>query len=49
MYDERLGDTREGFAPGTPWAQVPDDWACPGCAVRDKADFILVDVPTPVR
>lgn len=43
VYDEQLGDAHEGFVPGTSWAQVPDDWACPDCAVRDKADFILVD------
>lgn len=43
VYDEKLGDAHEGFAPGTTLAQVPDDWACPDCAVRDKADFVLVD------
>lgn len=46
-YDEQRGDVHEGFAPGTRWAQVPDDWACADCAVRDKADFILVDASTP--
>jgi rubredoxin len=39
VYDERQGDPHEGFAPGTPWSQVPDDWACPDCAVREKPDF----------
>ncbi len=24
---------------GTPWSEVPDDWACPDCGVRDKVDF----------
>lgn len=47
VYDEQLGDAHEGFAPGTSWAQVPDDWACPDCAVRDKADFILVEAGNP--
>jgi rubredoxin len=39
-YDEQAGHPREGFAPGTPWSEVPDDWACPDCGVRDKVDFI---------
>lgn len=39
VYDERQGDPHEGFAPGTPWSQVPDNWACPDCAVREKPDF----------
>ncbi|MCI0354921.1 MAG: fatty acid desaturase, partial [Acidobacteria bacterium] len=39
IYDEAVGCMREGFAPGTRWSQVPDDWACPECAVRDKVDF----------
>jgi rubredoxin len=39
VYDEEAGDQREGFSPGTAWAEVPDDWACPDCGVRDKVDF----------
>lgn len=42
IYDEAAGDPREGFAPGTPWSQIPDDWFCPDCAVRDKVDFVPV-------
>jgi rubredoxin len=42
-YDETLGHPHEGFVPGTPWSQVPDDFACPDCAVRDKEDFVLID------
>lgn len=38
-YDEDEGCPAEGFGPGTPWADVPDDWSCPDCAVRDKTDF----------
>ncbi len=38
-YDERAGHPREGFSPGTPWSDVPGDWACPDCGVRDKVDF----------
>jgi len=38
-YDESVGDRHEGFAAGTPWSNVPDDWCCPDCGVRDKVDF----------
>jgi len=41
-YDEIQGHPHEGFAPGTLWSQVPDDFACPDCAVRDKQDFVLI-------
>jgi len=41
VYDEEPGHPREGFPPGTPWSEVPDDWACPDCGVRDKVDFEL--------
>lgn len=40
VYDEAKGDAHEGFATNTPWAQIPADWACPDCAVRDKPDFV---------
>ena len=49
-YDEILGHPHEGFPPGTPWSQVPEDFACPDCAVRDKEDFVLIGeaaAPTP--
>ncbi len=39
VYDEAEGDPREGFPPGTSWSEVPDDWSCPDCAVREKPDF----------
>lgn len=42
IYDEAQGCAREGFAPGTKWSQIPNDWACPDCAVREKVDFIPV-------
>jgi rubredoxin len=38
-YDEDAGDDHEGFPPGTAWSEVPDDWFCPDCGVRDKVDF----------
>lgn len=40
IFDEALGDEHEGYAPGTPWSDLPDDWPCPDCAVREKADFV---------
>lgn len=40
VYDEEQGVPREGFPPGTPFEQVPDDWTCPDCGVRDKLDFV---------
>jgi rubredoxin len=39
VYDEGDGHPREGFPPGTLWSEVPEDWACPDCGVRDKVDF----------
>ncbi|MBJ7332694.1 MAG: rubredoxin [Solirubrobacteraceae bacterium] len=39
VYDEEQGVPREGFPPGTPFSEVPDDWTCPDCGVRDKLDF----------
>lgn len=43
IYDESVGDEREGFPPGTPIAQFPDDWTCPDCGVRDHHDYVRVD------
>ena len=42
-YAESTGEPREGFAPGTAWADVPDDWPCPDCGVREKVDFVEVE------
>ena len=38
IYDEARGLPEEGIAPGTPFAQIPDDWVCPECGVG-KQDF----------
>jgi alkane 1-monooxygenase len=43
VYDEAVGCPSEGFAAGTRWSQIPDDWSCPDCAVRDKVDFRRLD------
>jgi rubredoxin len=42
IYDEAAGRPEDGIAPGTPWAQVPNDWACPECGVA-KADFEVLE------
>ena len=38
-YDEKTGCPHEGFPAGTRWEKIPDTWACPDCAVREKVDF----------
>ena len=38
LYDESKGDEDSGLAPGTRFADIPDDWACPLCGVT-KSDF----------
>jgi alkane 1-monooxygenase len=43
IYDEDKGNPHEGFAAGTTWQQIPDDWSCPDCAVRDKIDFRKIE------
>ncbi|WP_435867696.1 rubredoxin, partial [Corynebacterium variabile] len=38
--DTAVGDSSEGFGPGFDWdSEVPEDWFCPDCGVRDKVDF----------
>jgi rubredoxin len=46
VYDEAKGAAREGYPPGTQWNQIPDDWCCPDCGVREKVDFDLMEVTT---
>ena len=42
VYDEAEGQPDAGVAPGTAFADLPDDWVCPGCAA-DKGDFQKLD------
>ncbi len=42
-YDEALGDDHEGYPPGFPFAELPEDFVCPDCSVRYKEDFVLVE------
>ena len=42
IYDESKGCPHEGFPAGTPWTRIPQTWACPDCAVREKPDFVAL-------
>ena len=37
VYDEAAGDPDNGIAPGTKWADVPDDFLCPLCGAGKEA------------
>lgn len=39
IFDEDQGDPHEGYPPGTTFQSLPDDFTCPDCGVRNKADF----------
>lgn len=43
VYDEALGLPEDGIAPGTRWADVPEDWGCPECGAA-KAEFEMVRI-----
>lgn len=43
IYDEAKGSREEGLAPGTRWADIPDDWCCPDCGTS-KAEFEMVEI-----
>jgi flavin reductase (DIM6/NTAB) family NADH-FMN oxidoreductase RutF/rubredoxin len=38
IYDPELGDPDGGIEPGTPFAEIPDDWVCPICGAA-KSEF----------
>ncbi|TIC89149.1 alkane 1-monooxygenase [Nocardioides sp. GY 10113] len=42
-YEVEAGNELEGFAAGTAWSEIPDDWCCPDCGVREKVDFVPLD------
>ena len=37
-YDPAVGDPDGGIAPGTEFADLPDDWECPLCGAA-KSEF----------
>jgi len=40
-YDEELGDSDNGIAPGTKFKELPEDFVCPLCGVG-KENFSAV-------
>lgn len=42
IYDPADGDPANGVAPGTDFADVPEDWECPICMVG-KDQFVEED------
>ncbi len=38
IYDEAEGIPDDGIAPGTKWADLPEDWVCPLCGAA-KSEF----------
>ncbi len=41
IYDPAKGDPDNGIAPGTAFAQLPEDWVCPDCgAPKDQFEKI---------
>lgn len=42
QYHEAQGCEREGYKAGTKWEDIPEDFPCPDCFVREKPDFIAV-------
>lgn len=43
VYDEALGLLSEGFAPGTRWSDIPENWSCPDCGYA-KSDFQMIEI-----
>lgn len=42
IYDPAVGDPDSGVEPGTPFENLPDDWACPLCGAS-KSEFEPAD------
>ncbi len=43
IYEEELGLPEAGIAPGTRWADIPDDFVCPECSAG-KSDFDMIEI-----
>lgn len=37
IYDPTIGDPESGIAPGTAFADIPEDWVCPICGASKKS------------
>lgn len=42
VYDPAQGDPDAGIKPGTPFANLPKDWACPLCGAG-KEEFSITN------
>jgi len=42
VYDPEIGDPEGSIAPGTPFADIPEDWVCPLCGAA-KSDFRKIE------
>lgn len=38
VYDPLSGDPENGIEPGTPFEELPEEWACPDCGAP-KEEF----------
>jgi pyruvate oxidase len=47
VYDEETGEPATGTAPGTLFADLPDDWVCPVCGATKDAFELLNEEPEP--
>ncbi len=43
IYDPEVGDEDSGIAPGTPFEDLPDDWACPFCGAEKDSFWEVED------
>nr|WP_223185765.1 rubredoxin [Streptomyces sp. CBMA152] len=43
IYEEKAGRPEEGIAPGTVWADLPENWTCPECG-EGKEAFEIVQI-----
>jgi|TARA_R110000868_G_scaffold175586_1_gene412729 rubredoxin len=43
IYDEAVGVEHEGYPAGTKFNDLPEDFPCPECFVREKPDFVEVE------
>ena len=42
IYDPQEGDPDNGVAPGTAFADIPEEWVCPVCGLGKDA-FVKVE------
>ena len=43
IYEEQKGCPHEGYDAGTKWDDLPEEFPCPSCFVREKPDFVAVN------